>query len=305
MPPDPLPSSIPTEGPCHPWVTVEEVRTSCGVQVDEVSDADLNFGIQLASLVLWANTGRRYGLCLRTVRPCFPIGHQYGFRSELARGADWFQRFSDLDDLLSTEYGASTALAGWPSTWTCSCSLPVLQLPGPIAAIQSVVVDGVVLPQNAFRIKTGGHMARRVVIRADGESWPCQNDLMADPTVVPATAGGVPAWQVTFWQGRAIQQLQKDITGILALELARFKCRSPRCDEAMNQQLSRVARRGVTKDYDVKMTKDEKTGQVRTGIRPVDDWVNAVNPSGLRRPPKMVRADDSERRRIWEWVEVA
>lgn len=266
MLPDPLPESIPVEGPCHPWVTVDEVRDRCVDATDSITDNALAFGVGLASAVLWNATGRRYGLCQRTVRPCW---------------------------------------TGCPNWVRCSCWLPELRLPGPVAAIDEIMVNGVTLDLSVVRIQTIGPDARRIVVRIDGETWPCCNDLEVDPTVVPVSTSYCDAWHVRYWQGRAVPGIGQDVAGLLAEQIARQHCRSVGCDDQMTANLKRVSRRGVTKEYDAATDRDEKTGRIRTGIKPVDDWILAVNPHGRTRGPAILRGDDPHRRNLWQLIEVA
>lgn len=268
IPPNPMPSA-PTEGPCQPWTDLATVRARCNLLPADVDDAALTFGINLASLILWSATGRRYGLCLRAVRPCGPC-----------------QCFRPL----------------------CTCYLPSLALPGPVAGVVEVMVNGAVVPLTSIRIKTAGKGARRTIVRLDGTEWPCCNDLVADPTVVGPEDGCV-AWSVTYWQGRAISDLARDAAGILAEQIGRQYCTQggAGCDDRMVAGLTRISRRGVTREYDPNALKDAATGQIRTGLSLVDQWVTSVNPHGRVRPSLIIRPDDPARESGggWTWVDHA
>lgn len=262
MPPDP-PATIPTEGPCHPWVDIDTVRARCSDVVDEMTNEALDFGIRLASNVLWTATGRRYGLCERTYFPCWVPCQMKS---------------------------------------TCSCRLPELVLPGPIASVIEIMVNGVPMDLTVVGILKPN---RRVLIRWDDEYWPCCNSAPeVDPTVVPAETPYTDAWQVKTYQGRAVPQLGIDAAAILAEQAARQFCRTPGCDESMSPSLKRVSRRGVTKEFDADVERDED-GRIRTGIRVVDNWILSVNPHGRVRQSAILRGDDPLRNNLWRIVEAA
>jgi hypothetical protein len=163
---------------------------------------------------------------------------------------------------------------------------------------------GVALPLTTFRIKTAGPDARRALLRLDDEAWWCCNDLTDDPTVA-AVDNGCPAWQVTYWQGRPVPQIGQDMAAMLAEQCARQFCTGTGtgCDDRMVAGLTRISRRGVTREYDPAALKDETTGMTRTGLPLIDKWIDSVNPHGRRRPSAIIRPDDPQRRSIWSWVD--
>ena len=55
-----------TVGPCSGWT----IDTTCCDDWDTYSDAVKAAATEYATTVLWAATGRRFGLCTRVVRPC-------------------------------------------------------------------------------------------------------------------------------------------------------------------------------------------------------------------------------------------
>ncbi|MGH1490560.1 MAG: hypothetical protein ACRBK7_14415 [Acidimicrobiales bacterium] len=285
--------SVHREGPCQDWTTEAEAVARCNNTT--LTTEAWTFGIALASVVLWNATGRRYGVCRRTVRPCYSGTHHHGFGPTGAARA----RQRTIDALTSTAAGYDIDDA--PIVWPCSCGPDMLTLPGPIEAVESILYAGQTLPTTAYRIRTAGHRARTALLRLDGDTWWCCNDLDADPTVA-ATDQGCPAWQVTYWQGRQLPDLARNVASILAEELAKSFC-GEACDQKLHSNLVQISRRGVTKQYDPKAVKGTD-GLTRTGLTPVDAWIAAVNPNGRTRQSAIIRADDPENRRIWEWIEV-
>jgi hypothetical protein len=282
---DPTPYA-PTEGPCDPWITIADVR-ACGLDEATVPDSAVQFGIALASRVLWAKTGRRYGICRRTAKPCSTGEHDWAFVGISEN------RHDDMNQHVHRHQPGA-----------CRCWLSALELPGPIAAVESVVYDGVVLPETAYAVKTTGHRARRVVLRIDLDSsgnperWWNHNDIYRDPTasVLPDLPDEIsPAWQVTWHQGRAVPEEGQGAAAILAEQFARARCGGP-CTEPISTGLTQVARRGSTRKYD-------PPTKGRTGNPIVDEWIGSVNPFGRVRGSWPVRADTTEPRRLWDWIE--
>ncbi len=299
-----IPTTVPSEGPCQPWTTVADVRTRCNLPAPPtpgaLTDEALDFGIELASLILWAESGRRYGLCQRTFRPCSASGYDHSFRVS----TQWPSPTAYPPNSQSLSWGPVDVFNSWPRLGGCGCSLPELVLPGPIAWVDQIMYDGVALDLNQVRIKLSDPNPRRALVRVDGESWWCCNDLDADPTVVPVNPRSCPAWQVTYWVGRQVPTSAVVAVSKLAEQFARQFCDDSGCDANMNQNLRRVARRGIVKEYDPALLTDDE-GRRATGISVADEWVRAVNPHGRKRAPVVVRADDPEPRRIWDLIPAA
>lgn len=275
---DPVPVSAPLVGPCNPWTTVQRVRDQCGTLTPALADdAAVEFGIGLASLVLWAKTGRRLGLCRKTVHPCW----------------DGIRRVHRRADYLSGEPGGARIAYG------CGCSIPELLLPGPIAAVESVLYDGLTIPAADLKIKTTGLHAREALLRRDGENWWCCNDLDGDPTVTATGSTSCPAWVVNYWQGIGLDETATTMANILAEQFALARC-GANCDQRLSTGLTKVSRRGVVKEYDSSADSDTPTGMPL-----VDKWIVEVNPHRLVQEPLIFRADDPERHRLWSWVDAA
>lgn len=177
---------------------------------------------ELAAQMLWAWTDRRYGLCERTVRPC---------------------------DDRSVRCGCGSRRV------SCGCTdIPELVLPGPVASVLDVWVDGVLLDDTAYRVDD-----YRWLVRTDGDAWPHCSDLLADP----ADAG---SFVVTYLYGSAPPPGTGLITALFACELAKALCQDDSC--RLPRRISSMTRQGVTITFD-----DLDDG--RTGLPEVDMWVSA------------------------------
>ena len=108
--------------------------------VGTYTDATRAWAIALASRLLWSRSGRRYGLAYRSRRPC----------------------------------------SEWGNCRCGCCEYPDIRLPGPIAGIARIVVNGETLDPSLY-----GLNGRYRVERYDDESWPICNDRARSPFALP------------------------------------------------------------------------------------------------------------------------
>jgi hypothetical protein len=196
-------------------------------------------------------TGGQVGNCPVLARPCRSgcSGSEFGYGpgfSPVYRYGQWFN-------------------VGCGCSGSCSCvSVEQITLPGRVAEVQTVWVDGVELDAENYRLDNGN-----LLVRTDGGAWPlCQNmnlnhtetgtfAVQYVPGVLPGTTG---AWAA----------------GILTAEFAKAcsgqKCRLP-------SSVTSVSRQGVSMDFTEGMFAG---GQ--TGIREVDAYVLSLNPAHRAKP---------------------
>lgn len=148
----------------------------------------------MAVFVLWALSGRQFGVCEETVRPCptpAPVG----------------------------------GVLGCGCFGSCVRSGPsMVHLPGPVAAPDDdrpvvVTIAGEVMDPAEYVIEGN------VLYRRGGKRWPGQN--LARPLGEPGT------WSVTYWRGIPPPSGVERLTGLLAKEFLAAcagdeKCRLPR-----------------------------------------------------------------------------
>lgn len=155
------------------------------------------------------------------------------------------------------------------SSGGCSCSaLSEVFLPGPVGGIVSVVVDGVTLPQTAYRVDNGYRL-----VRLDGEEWPICQDMAADDSAVGAFA-------VTYYRGAAPNLMTRAAAGALAHEfyLARrgMQCRLP-------WNLVAATREGESYDFG-----EGGMDGVIEAIPEVAAVIRVYNPYGHKTPPRVI-----------------
>lgn len=244
-------------GPCQPW----PVRWTC--DVTDVSPEVTGQAVQMATEVIWALSGRQFGFCVETLRPCrrecfdtlwsgfwnelrFPGTN--GFVQPALIGGQWF----------------NLACGGCGDG--CSCSrVSEAILPAPVHRIIEVKIDGSPLATGAYRVDNN-----RFLVRTDGGEWPLCNNLAENDTE-PGT------WSVTAEFGTSVPEGGAWAVGELACELIRARlggdCRLP-------ANVTQLVRQGVT----IQMP-DVTNLFVRrqTGLYLVDLFLATWNPGRLIR----------------------
>ena len=223
---------------------------------------------RVATRVIWAATGRQFGLCATTVRPCWapqPVLYQ-SFPVNAYGEGYW--------TLLGVPGGVvPVSLAGCACTAGCACSPPQIALPGPVASVTSVVVDGVTIPGGSYRVDNESFL-----VRTDGSSWPATQDYALAP-------GAVGTWSVTYQLGVAVPDTLQDAAGLYACEVGRAisggSCQLP-------NRVRSVTRSGVEINY---VNSDDYLEKGRTGYDAVDSIINSYNPYGLTQRPRVLSPD--------------
>jgi hypothetical protein len=224
----------------------------------DIRMAQLEAAEDMAVHVLWALSGRQFGVCPAIERPCPYLP---------GRGTD--------------PWGWDPT--GWTAVWdgsnwrnvACGCgsrcswqSPSVVHLSAQTGAridsVTEVVIAGTVLDPSEYRLE--GSLLYRV-----GGDWPSQD--LSKPLDEPGT------WSVTYLRGTPPPAGTANLVGLLAKEFLAAcnggKCRLPR-------RVRSVTRQGVTYDM-VDPTDIYDTG--KTGIPEIDLWLSAVNPAKLQMPP--------------------
>jgi hypothetical protein len=223
--------------------------------------------LHLATLYLWAATGRQYGPCPVEIRPAQGRGEPEAYRA--------YPVWPGQDPVVSGPY----LFAG---TWrNCGCGdgcccqpMCSIVLRGPVAGIVEVLVDGEEIPSSAYRVDVADGAYR--LVRLDGTCWPTCQDFSADPD-----AAG--AFVVRYLYGRELPEALEVAAALLACEYAKAltggACRLP-------SRMTRLSRQGV----EVEVAPPEP-GDGLTGIREVDAVVTALNPARRQGPPVLLSLD--------------
>ncbi|MFP3118157.1 hypothetical protein [Streptomyces sp. Iso 434] len=261
--------------PCDPWPTA----LCCDVEGYE--PADVERWTRVASSILWRMSGMRWGPCPVTVRPCrracaeaAPISFQAtgastgGWTPYIDAGGTW----------------RNAAMCGCVSD--CSCGeLCEVYLPGPVYDVVEVLVDGVALVPEAYRVDAPGRL-----VRTDGECWPTCQDMAA-----PLDAAGT--FGVTYRWGLPLDAAAIAAVSELTCHLLKGCGTGGACGCKINPRVSRVSRQGVD------MERADPTllyTEGLTGLPAVDMWLLAVNPGRLRAASR-VYSPDHRRPRVTTW----
>lgn len=244
-------------GPCE-W----DIDSGCCTNWDdyppEVQERATNF----ASLIMWAATGRRYGLCEITVRPCG--------RTRTSKMPLWGWGSYWLGGVWYPYIGQDGLWRNCGCHGFCNCR-PQCEayLPGPVNSITEVILDGEVLDATNYEVQDHSWL-----VRVDGECWPECPDMAADE-----------AFEVTYLRGEAIPPALSDAAGTVACEFAKA-CSGQEC--RLPGRLQFITRQGVTAQMvDVDRLMDRNL----TGLLEVDQVIAALNPNGLHSRPRVMSPD--------------
>lgn len=226
------------------WDALDEYAAAVAAQQQAVNQA---------RFILWALSGRQYGLIETTVRPCPGYATGWGY-------------FTYLEAL---DYYANTWIP-----WSCGCEgnctvtgPRVVHLPGPAHSILSVRIVDVTLAADDYQLEGDA------LYRTSGASWPRQDKNRP--------LGKSNTWSVTYLRGIPIPAGVDVLTANLAREIISFcngddDCRIPR-------NVTSFSRRGVSYEFDP----SKLTAAGKTGLAEVDMWLAAVNPNQLMAAPEV------------------
>lgn len=225
----------------------------------------------LAWTTLQALTGYALTICPTSVRPCTKV-HAVG---------TWYEA-----PVTGTPFGPYVNARGqWVNTCSCggwidcACGPAAsVRLPGPVGRVLEVKVDGVVVPATAYRVDDA-----RDLVRLDGGLWPVTQD-MGKPDSEPGT------FSVTYFRGHGPDELTDYAAGRLAIEFARAMKDPAKCK--LPAGVTAVTRQGLSMEINTGMFPDGYTG-----IREVDAVIMALNPYGLKTPPRVASPDSLRRAR--------
>lgn len=264
----PTPVSWAVSGPCTTWATSQAVWDCCGQPMTTIGEGTMatecpvdmsQFALE-ASQILYELSGRRFsGHCSRTAAACQDAcwcGWQQLSRGYIVGPWDWWGWGWDF---------------GTCWQWPCGHP-PLLKLAGyPVREITEIVIDGVVLDPSTYQLLGD----RRHVVRLDGEAWPFCS-INTENTI-------------TYTYGQDPPLI--GIAGAAELGCELYKaCGSGECQLPYNT--TQVSRQGVTINRPAFATWAFQEGRIpgqgrgwRTGLVLVDSFLNAYNPSALKRRP--------------------
>lgn len=250
--PVPVVGPVPV-APCN-W----DIDTVCCSTWVDYSDQLKAAATEYATQILWAATGRRYGLCEYTVLPCTDSG------GCVDMGGLWFLDGEWYPYIFNGLWYNGCACGGCGG---CECdSRSKVWLPGPVDSISEVTVDGVVVDPGLYQVED-----RQWLVRTDGLSWP--------------TGSGSGAFMVTYFRGTPVPVALMVAAGTLACEYAKA-CQGADC--RLPKRATNLSRSGVQITL---ANVDDFLLAGMTGIPEVDMIIKALNPRGLTHRPRIYSPD--------------
>lgn len=251
------------EGPCEwpvSYSSCSDLGPLSSWETDPEVGSDKARFESMAAEFLWRWTGRVFGYCTTTVRPCWmPRSRPGTFEGRgpyTSLPGAWEPLF--VAPLAPGLVGLS--YSGCGASCDAGEDVRSLALPGPVASVVEVRVGGVVVDPGAYRVDN-----RRILTRTDGGSWPLTQDLYAD-------TDAEDTFEVTYKRGLQVPDGGQIAAGVLTVELAMAACGDDNC--SLPQRLQSITRQGITMTV-LDSFEDLKEG--RTGIWLIDTWVNSVS----------------------------
>ena len=258
---------------CEPWTPTFTCALPTGAY------AVSGTALEAASEVLYAMSGRQFGLCTITVRPC----RQDCWGGSWPFAANWWQYGVGQWPYPALIGGLWYNLACGGCAGDCSCTVVhEVALPGVVHDVTQVKVDGVVLtPNTDYRVDN-----YRLLVRLDGEDWPLCNDLNEADTEVGT-------WSVTFRTGRPVPSLGQAAVGVLTEQFTKLMLCDDTCELPFN--VTQLSRQGVDITF---LDPQEIFQNRRTGLYLPDLFVNTYNPHGRTQRARVYDIDAPYPRRV-------
>lgn len=234
-------------GPCS-WEIPDPL---CCDGWDEIDPAIQAAADEAAALVLWAATGRQFGLCEITVRPC-----------GMKPCADGMLEFSGFSWASGTWipyiFNGTWFNCGCPGRCCCDPRCQV-RLMGPVESITEVTIGGVIVDPATYRVDD-----RHWLVRTAGGCWPTCADMDTDD--------GANVFEVTYERGTPVP-------AALLTAAATYKCEWAKActggDCRLSNRVTSLARNGINIEM---ASPQDFLDEGLTGLWEVDAIITALNP---------------------------
>ena len=240
------------------WVIEDPLCCECW---DTADPRMKDQAVRWATSLMYARTGRQFGLCPVTVRPCMKRGcNSLG---------SWM--WAGWSGSLWTPYILDGVWYNCFCSGVCCCEPRCqVQLAGPVNSILEVTIGGVVVDPATYRVDD-----YQWLVRQGGECWPeCPSfdDASGEPGV----------WEVTYTRGRPVPQEVLEQVAILACEYVKFCKGDSSC--RLSSRIVSMSRNNVDFQF---VSPEVMLALGLTGISTVDDVIAAFNPNGLKYQPRV------------------
>lgn len=241
------------QSPCLDVDLVDVCDDCCDDTLTGMDPARADLIKRMALYYLWVATGRQFGLCERTFRPCRidcrnltglygPIYPSIPYRLN----GDWFN------------------LSCGKCPGSCGCDMVSEVFIQGTHSIVNIREDGIDYPDP---VDIAAVYDYERIIRTDGMEWPaCQNLSQVD---------GIGTWSITIMQGKDWPDGLGVVAGILACELAKA-CTGAPC--RLPQRIQTITRQNVTIGFQDRF---EGLALLHTGLWEVDAFIEATRFTGF------------------------
>jgi hypothetical protein len=265
----------------QPWCAEEDIPIS---RRQGIEDVTLAFAIAVATDLLFTLSGRQFRSGRSLIRPT-PIDSAYGNQSYL-------YPYSSMSG-----YGAAWGFAaGWAWTamgmgwWQGGQDLSEVVLQGPVQRINQVWVDGDLLSADNYTLYDGRRLVRNVDTTGQTTgAWPWNQQLQ-----LPLTEPGT--WAIDYDWGRPPPASGKAACIELAVEVAQSL--SGQDTTRLPARVISVSTQGVATAVGDALTYIRES---MVGIPLVDLFLQAHNPSKLRRRTIMIGPNSQQGREMATW----
>ena len=233
----------------------------CNLDFEALNPALRMMVAQWAANYLYTATGKLYGGCPRTYRPCrencAPAANCCGGYALTGLARPY--KLANSLDLVNVSCGLCRG--------RCGCSeVSEVYLPG-VSSVLNVRIDGIDYdPCGMVAVYDESR-----VVRVDGGRWPVCQEL--------SRIDGPGTWSITVLEGKCPPAGVELITGILMCEFAKACMRRDDC--RLPRRIQTITRQGVTIGFNDRF---ENLADLRTGIWEIDAWIEQARFTGAATP---------------------
>lgn len=246
---------------------------SCCPDWAAASSQDKTRASDMAAYLIWAGSGRQFGLCPQLIRPC---GDRCaGVSTYSAPSMGWTPL------LLEGEWFNCIGGSGCQESCCRTCEIP---LPGPVDSITEVKVDGMALDEETYRVDDAFRL-----VKTSGDCWPLCQDLS-----LPDSEENT--FSVAYEQGIGLPAAGQRALDVLACEFLKLCTGASGC--RLPSRWQSITREGITIEAADNL---DALRMGRTDIYEVDAFLSATNPYGLFEAPYVHAIDGPKPPRQTTW----
>ncbi len=261
---------------CGPfcWVEPYVCDDCCSLKLGDESDVPDEMrerAARWAARFLWTATGRKFGGCPKTYRPCREncapaMNCCGGYSGPALASVPW--RVPGSFDWVNVPCG--TCRTG------CQCSAVSELYLNDVDQVLNVRLDGVDYdPCGMVAVYD-----RSRIVRTDGGQWPVCQEL--------GKVDGPGTWSITVLEGQCVPDGGDWVTGQLMCEFIKACLKDKDCQ--LHKRIQTITRNGITMGFNDRF---ENLGIMRTGIWEIDAWIEETRYVGTPEPsflsPELVR----------------